>query len=230
MLMNCKLNISLSDFYQLCVSISGRIIVALKKGMKMFINICVIILSSIYLVKYSWMTKKQNKKMFYLVFAIYLFSVLNITLFCRQPMNENKMVLQIFYSYFEIYQQEWEHASKYILITTMGNVIAFMPLGMGLKILQKEYLTTMKIVLVGFVFSLLIEVIQWTTCLGTFEIDDLLHNTLGCLFGVQIYDIVISLKKRNKYEIILRKVVPILGYGLFVIVICIKPWLEYISR
>lgn len=196
----------------------------------MFINICIVIVSLIYSVNFCLKTDKKSKKVLCFIFVIYLFSVLNITLFCRQAMTEKKMILQIFCSYFEIYQHKWDYASKYIFITTLGNVFVFMPFGMGLKIMGKESLTTKKIVLLGFIFSLLIEVIQWSTCLGTFEVDDLLHNTLGCLFGVQIYDIAIGLKRRNEYEMILIKLVPILGYGLFVIIICIKPWLEYISR
>lgn len=196
----------------------------------MFINICVVIISFIYSVKYTLTTGKQNKKIFYFVFAMYFFSVLNITLFCRQVMNEKRMILQICRTYFEIYQQKWDYASKYILITTMGNIIIFIPFGIGLKIMERVCLKTKKIVLLGFLFSLLVEVIQWSTCLGTFEIDDLLHNTLGCLFGVQIYDIAINLKSEREYETIIRKLVPMLGYGLFVIIVCMKPWLEYISR
>ena len=78
-----------------------------------------------------------------------------------------------FHSYAEILKGEWRP-----LLENIGNVVLFIPLGVALK---WSGVRDMK--KAGFLASLLIEVLQFTFALGTFECDDLIHNTLGAVIG-----------------------------------------------
>lgn len=57
-------------------------------------------------------------------------------------------------------------------------MVLFIPLGVALK-----WSGVKDVKKAGFLASLLIEVLQFTFVLGTFECDDLIHNTLGAVIG-----------------------------------------------
>lgn len=64
------------------------------------------------------------------------------------------------------------------LLENIGNVILFIPLGVTLK-----WSGVKDVKKAGLLASLLIEILQFTFALGTFECDDLIHNTLGAVIG-----------------------------------------------
>ena len=70
-----------------------------------------------------------------------------------------------------------EGAMTYIL-----NIIMFMPLGFLLPLIWKNFRNAKKVVLMGFLMSLAIEICQLFN-MRTTDIDDLLMNTLGTLVG-----------------------------------------------
>ena len=73
----------------------------------------------------------------------------------------------------EILKGEWRP-----LLENVGNIALFIPLGVALK-----WSGVKDVKKVGFLASLLIEIIQLTFALGTFECDDLIHNALGAIIG-----------------------------------------------
>jgi len=52
------------------------------------------------------------------------------------------------------------------------------------------------IALAGCVLSISIEIFQYIYQRGFSEVDDVMHNTLGCLIGIAIVQIVLSGNKR----------------------------------
>ena len=70
-----------------------------------------------------------------------------------------------------------EGAMTYIL-----NIIMFMPLGFLLPLIWENFRNAKKVVLMGFLMSLAIEICQLFN-IRTTDIDDLLMNTLGTLVG-----------------------------------------------
>ena len=70
-----------------------------------------------------------------------------------------------------------EGAMTYIL-----NIIMFMPFGFLLPLIWKNFRNANKVVLMGFLMSLAIEICQLFN-IRTTDIDDLLMNTLGTLVG-----------------------------------------------
>ncbi len=70
-----------------------------------------------------------------------------------------------------------------VFFNIVGNVIAFMPFGFFLPEIwqptRRWYTTT----LLGFLFSLCMETIQLIGRVGSFDVDDLLLNTIGAFAG-----------------------------------------------
>lgn len=62
-----------------------------------------------------------------------------------------------------------------------ANIVLFIPFGFFSYSCKARPLRF--ILLRGFLLSLLIEICQYCFCLGLFEWDDMLHNSLGCLIG-----------------------------------------------
>ena len=118
------------------------------------------------------MLSKKKDYIFCILFGAYIAAVLWITLFSRIGEGYRGFLLP-FHSYVEICKGEWRP-----LLENIGNVILFIPLGVALKWTGEGDVKK-----AGFLASLLIEVLQFTFALGTFECDDLIHNTLGAVIG-----------------------------------------------
>lgn len=118
------------------------------------------------------MLSKKKDYIFCSLFGAYIAAVLWITLFSRIGDGYRGFLLP-FHSYVEILK-----GNRQFLFENIGNVILFIPLGAALGAVVKWDVKK-----TGFLVSLLIEVLQFTFALGTFECDDLIHNTLGAVIG-----------------------------------------------
>ena len=74
--------------------------------------------------------------------------------------------------------------SNSMLVSTLLNILMFIPIGMTLCIVfkNKHRFIIPLIIVIG--FSLLIETGQFVLQCGFFELDDLFNNTLGALIGI----------------------------------------------
>ena len=118
------------------------------------------------------MLSKKKDYIFCILFGAYIAAVLWITLFSRIGDGYRGFLLP-FHSYVEILKGEWRP-----LLENIGNIALFIPLGVALK-----WSGVNDVKKAGFFASLTIEVLQFTFALGTFECDDLIHNTLGAVIG-----------------------------------------------
>lgn len=78
----------------------------------------------------------------------------------------------------------------------VGNVIAFVPYGFLLPIVTHRMRSGFVIVMSGFALSLTVELIQLVTKVGSFDVDDLLLNTLGALLGYLLFLICDYLRRK----------------------------------
>ena len=115
---------------------------------------------------------KKKDYIFCSLFGAYIAAVLWITLFSRIGDGYRRFLLP-FHSYVEILK-----GNRQFLLENIGNVVLFIPLDVALKCGGMKDVKK-----AGFFASLLIEVLQFTFALGTFECDDLIHNTLGVVIG-----------------------------------------------
>ena len=73
------------------------------------------------------------------------------------------------------------------VLNTAGNVLAFLPFGFFLPVVTGRRCGLPAAFLAGGLFSFLIEVTQLYTRTGSFDVDDILLNTLGAVLGYMIF-------------------------------------------
>ena len=141
-------------------------------------------------------TKKFDKKkeILLLIFAMFMVGLASITIIPKFDANGKLIVSSTRYNFipFKIIYDTIIELNKgnvyYLLISFLGNIIMFIPIGFFIKKIYN--LDTKKIVKIGFLISLSIEIIQIFTGRQT-DIDDLILNTLGVYLGT------LFVKKRN---------------------------------
>lgn len=85
----------------------------------------------------------------------------------------------------------WSYSHPELRMEIILNYLLFMPLGSLLYLCFGDK-WGLKVVLIGFLLSASIEIIQLIFRIGLFEFDDMFGNTVGCLIGT------IVMKKRGK--------------------------------
>lgn len=76
----------------------------------------------------------------------------------------------------------WSYDRPELLVENIMNVVVFIPVGLLLGIAFKQ-MTWWKALLIGCGISITIESLQFIFMRGFSELDDVMHNTLGCLIG-----------------------------------------------
>lgn len=77
--------------------------------------------------------------------------------------------------------------TKAVLLNIVGNVAAFVPFGIFLPTFSARCRKFWRTTYYSFELSLLVELLQLITKVGSFDVDDLLLNTLGGILGFFIY-------------------------------------------
>lgn len=80
-----------------------------------------------------------------------------------------------------------ETQPKLFWLNIAGNLLAFMPFGFLLPILREKKTNLLLAGLFSLELSLFVEALQLIFKLGCFDVDDLLLNTIGGLFGYLLY-------------------------------------------
>ncbi len=79
---------------------------------------------------------------------------------------------------------------QYFFLNVIMNVLAFAPFGFFLPIISPKNRKLLNIILLSIELTLSIELLQLIFKVGTFDVDDILLNTLGGVLGYGIYYIV----------------------------------------
>ena len=127
--------------------------------------------------------KRNLKKIVVVLFVIYIFAVLWITLIDRESGNRRANLVPF-----------WELANvikgverSFYIGQIFGNLVMLMPLGFMLPIIRKVSLK--QVLLISFCFSAGIELTQFITGRGLMEFDDVFNNTVGAVLGYKVYDV-----------------------------------------
>lgn len=75
------------------------------------------------------------------------------------------------------------------IINIIGNIVGFIPLGYYITSIFLKNKTILNIIKYTIITILIIEIIQLFTLLGHFDIDDIILNTIGSIFGFILYKI-----------------------------------------
>ncbi len=84
-----------------------------------------------------------------------------------------------------------------VVLNLAGNVAGFMPFGFLLPLLSAKERRLIMVLLLTFELSLVVEVIQLFTGVGSFDVDDLILNTLGGVLGYGCYCIFAALHRKG---------------------------------
>lgn len=137
-------------------------------------------------------TKKKIRITGLILFICYL---LGLTYFLFFAEGYGRTVTNREYSYnlvpFLEIKRFWNNreiiGSFAVFINLAGNVLAFVPFGFFLPVLNVHARGILRMALFTFEFSLLVETIQLVSKVGSFDVDDLMLNTLGGILGYVIF-------------------------------------------
>ena len=69
----------------------------------------------------------------------------------------------------------------------LGNIVPFVPFGFLLPIAYRKFNSAIKVLSTGFVSILSIEIFQFFTKLGSFDVDDIILNMIGIICGYLMF-------------------------------------------
>ena len=73
-----------------------------------------------------------------------------------------------------------------------GNIIGFIPFGVILPLLSRKFMSLKKVMLATFCLSFMFECMQLIFRFGSFDVDDLMLNTLGGIVGYLFVKVVVN--------------------------------------
>lgn len=123
--------------------------------------------------------------------AEWVFLILGTCVLFRESGEDFRMNLIPLSSYFNYGENTYLMETSAINIL---NVVMFIPVGL-LSGLGFREMTWKKVLLVGLIISISIELLQFIFKRGLCETDDLIHNVVGCVIGYAIYKLSTRLLK-----------------------------------
>lgn len=158
------------------------------------------------LIRYLYIKNKKiniKREVLLLLFISTIVMLLSQTILCefyfdrglriRDGIHNNNFIpFKIFYDSYISYIKYGNY--MYFIISLLGNIILFIPIGFLLPFIYK--INSKFIILIGFLFSLFIELFQlllprWT------DIDDIILNTFGTLIGYLLYKLYVKIYNRE---------------------------------
>jgi glycopeptide antibiotics resistance protein len=139
--------------------------------------------------------KKRNRTLLragaWIAFIIYLAVMVYFLFFCEQlgrtPKDTYHYNLEPFAEIKRYTSCIEELGYVNVILNLIGNVVCFMPLGFVLPILTHRRWGVIRITAISCLASVVVEVMQLVTKLGSCDVDDIIMNTLGGLLGYILF-------------------------------------------
>ena len=142
-------------------------------GVSLFVCVIIVLLFRMK-TSYSVFVRQSS---FWLLLG-YVFLVFCTTIFFREDTYEKRYMLRPLWSYTVLYNR--------LLAQIIMNILLFIPVGFFAGgTLKKKYI--LHAIGIGFVLSFFIELTQLITTRGVFSVDDIIHNTIGCVIGYAFF-------------------------------------------
>lgn len=131
--------------------------------------------------------RRTHEKIGVLLFCIYLILLVYVMFlsedFGRAGHDGYAYNLIFFREIRRFYEYRETLGMKAFLLNTAGNVICFMPFGFFLPVVTKYGEKWYRTVGASFLMSFMIETLQLFLRIGSFDVDDMMLNTLGGTLG-----------------------------------------------
>ncbi len=131
----------------------------------------------------AWRGRRAGKYIAGLLLEEYSFLLYCSTVIYRKMLPEQQFDLMPFWSYRAIMDGKEQYLAENIM-----NIVVFVPVGILFGIAMRSRNVWVALLL-GAGLSVGIEVSQFVFKKGFTEVDDVMHNTLGCLIGYGVYSI-----------------------------------------
>lgn len=182
-----------AGIYLIIVDVLRYVIIDHEKMIKRFVNyvdglyqgiplyvyivsVCLFLLGALF-TYYMKGRRQGNKDIFLLITIEYIFLIFYVTVFRRPHFDTVKYSFIPFWSFGAI-----QNGYLNLFPVVVMNVVIFIPIGFFIGYVSR--LKWSKVLLIGLCISVTIESLQFLLKRGFSELDDVIHNTLGCLIGV----------------------------------------------
>lgn len=195
-----------------------RDIILLLKDYILLGIILLILISIIFLIGYKLVYQKimkgkkkislrniSKKKILLYAISICYFVVVFGAVFLNRGAVYKEINLHLLSSYLEAYH----NMSPSLIRNIILNILMFVPLGVFLPLYTSKLDKIYKVISIGFLITLIIEIMQYATGFGIFEIADLLNNTIGVLIGYGLYKAYFNIRNKEKKIYLLGYLSPI---------------------
>ena len=136
--------------------------------------------------------KKTLRICSYVIFGVYIILLLYFLFLaestgrtCEERSYHYNLIL------FREIRRFWVHRKSLgtmaVVLNLLGNIAAFVPFGAMLPMIHSRFRSLLYMTLLTFEFSLIVELIQLVAKVGSFDVDDLLLNTIGGILGYLIF-------------------------------------------
>lgn len=142
--------------------------------------ICIFIVAIVIIASGLLSEKVKDKRKFFLLvlLGMYLLIVFSATVFFRSAVQNGKIVAIPMWIYMEVMKGNPSVTSMDIVY----NLFLLFPMGMLLAGIFPS-IKVGHVLLLGLLISLGIETLQYLLCRGVSQLDDLVHNSIGCVTG-----------------------------------------------
>lgn len=123
--------------------------------------------------------------------CVYSFLVISSTILSRKNLEDYKINIQLLLNF-----RRWIEGTRSFPYYEVYNLFLLFPVGFLYPVIWNRFKKLKNTLGLGLTFSLFIETMQLLLKRGTFEIDDLLLNSLGTFFGFLFYKFCIKVKKK----------------------------------
>ena len=139
-----------------------------------------------------------KKEIVLFVFYIYFIALISQTIFISLPKNlsnlfsittDTKINTNAFLVFTHTYNSLKNNNYNYLIINLIGNIIAFIPIGILIPMIYKRKL--FEVLLFGFLTSFTIETVQLLLVRAT-DVDDIMLNVIGTFIGYLIFRFIIK--------------------------------------
>lgn len=160
------------------------------KGLLSIFVISVVALFFLYGKKTSW------RKVVLLLLVEYVILIYCSTVFIRLTIESNQHYITPFWSYVRYFQGGRDDLIAEIIM----NILVFLPVGFLLGCAFKSF-KCRHVLMFGLALSSSIETLQLFLNRGVAEVDDIINNTVGCLIGFSMYQLLLCAIKLLKNKL-----------------------------
>lgn len=137
-----------------------------------------------------------SKFIFTALLICWFIVVFGITTLSRGANYTEQINLSLFTSYVNAWNK-WSLTEFQLIIF---NMLMFVPLGVLLPLIHHKNKSFRRVLVISIIFTSCIEVFQLISGKGIFELDDLLHNTIGSLAGYSFVMVFILWSEQRKIK------------------------------